>query len=212
MTAVVNVSARVLDGWLSFAGALADGAHAMLAGASRARPDAVVKPDRGFVTALDSAIEHRLREMIVAQFPTHGILGEEGDAVNLDAELVWVLDPIDGTAPFIAGVPVYGTLICPMLGGYPILGIIDMAATADCWIGAQGRPTVHVTAQGALPTRTRHCASLQQAILTSSNPDFFCRSGAASACFVAAGDGVAHLWLVLHELWPARVRPHRYRL
>ena len=125
------VSDAALDEWLAFADQLADAAHAMLTAASGVRPDAVVKPDRSFVTAFDGEIEQRLRGMIEARYPAHGILGEEGDATALDAELVWVLDPIDGTAPFIAGVPVYGTLISLTLGGTPILGIIDQAATAD---------------------------------------------------------------------------------
>ena len=160
---------RALDEWLGFAAELADAAHAMLAPAAGVRPDAVVKPDRSFVTAFDGEIEQRLRGMIETRYPTHGILGEEGDPTGLDAEFVWVLDPIDGTAPFIAGVPVYGTLISLTIGGAPVLGIIDMAATPDRWIGARGRPTRHTSG----PCRTRACDSLAQAILTTSNPDFF---------------------------------------
>lgn len=155
--------------WLAFALELADTAHAMLAAAGRVRPDIEVKPDRSFVTAFDLEIEQRLREKIEARYPSHGILGEEGEPTAIDAELVWVLDPIDGTAPFIAGVPVYGTLISLTLDGAPIIGIIDQASTPDRWVGARGRPTRHT--QGVC--RTRRCACLAQAILTSSNPDFF---------------------------------------
>jgi inositol-phosphate phosphatase / L-galactose 1-phosphate phosphatase / histidinol-phosphatase len=158
-----------IDRWLSFAIELADEAHAMLAPAGRVRPDAVVKPDRSFVTALDSEIETRLRAMITERFPDHGILGEEADATALDAEYVWILDPIDGTAPFIAGSPVYGTLIALAHKGTPILGIIDQALTPDRWIGVRGRPTLHTSG----PCQTRSCGDLGQAILTSSNPDFF---------------------------------------
>ena len=162
-------SDRALDEWLAFAVELADAAHAMLAPAGRIRPDAVVKPDRSFVTSLDGEIEVRLRGMIEARFPSHGILGEEGDPSRIDAECVWILDPIDGTAPFIAGVPVYGTLISLAVSGTPVLGIIDQAATADRWIGAQGRQTRHT----AGPCKTRACPDLRQAIMTTSNPDFF---------------------------------------
>lgn len=165
-----EISERSLDEFLGFAMSLADAAHAMLAPAGHVRPDATVKPDRSFVTALDIEIEQRLRVMIAARYPTHGVLGEEGDATGLDAELVWVLDPIDGTAPFIAGSPVYGTLIALALEGSPILGIINQAVTPDRWIGARGRPTMHSI--GGV-CRTRSCPSLSQAILTSSNPDFF---------------------------------------
>jgi inositol-phosphate phosphatase / L-galactose 1-phosphate phosphatase / histidinol-phosphatase len=166
---MVQVSERAVDEWLAFAHELADTAHAMLAPAGRVRPDVEVKTDRSFVTAFDLEIEQRLREIITKRYPSHGILGEEGEPSAIDAELVWVLDPIDGTAPFIAGVPVYGTLISLTLDGAPVVGVIDMASTPDRWIGARGRQTRHTNG----PCRTRACASLAQAILTSSNPDFF---------------------------------------
>jgi fructose-1,6-bisphosphatase/inositol monophosphatase family enzyme len=94
-----------------------------------------------------------------------------------------VLDPIDGTAPFIAGVPVYGTLISLMVGGRPILGIIEMAATADRWTGAQGRATRHTVGL----VRTGACLSLDNAILTSSNPDMRLPLTVSAACGRAAG-------------------------
>lgn len=164
-----SFSEQALDEWLAFAVELADEANSILVPAGRVRPDAVTKPDRSFVTSLDLAIEQRLRERIAKRFPNHGILGEEGEPTAIDAELVWVLDPIDGTAPFIVGMPVYGTLISLALNGTPILGIISQGATQDRWIGARGRPTRHSSG----PCRTRECGSLGQAILTCSNPDFF---------------------------------------
>jgi len=164
-----DISERAIDEFLAFGQELADIAHAMLAPAGRLRPDATLKPDRSFVTSFDLEIERRLRSRISERFPSHGVLGEEHDAKDADAELVWVLDPIDGTAPFIAGSPVYGTLIALALGGSPILGIIDQAATPDRWIGARGRQTRHTDG----PCRARPCPALGQAILTSSNPDFF---------------------------------------
>ncbi len=129
------------DSWLAFAIELADAAHAMVAPAGRVRPNAVVKPDRSFVTALDGEIEQRLRGMIERRFPDHGILGEEGDATAIDAEYVWILDPIDGTAPFIAGSPVYGTLIALAHKGTPILG---QAMVGRVCLALRGgpRPTV----------------------------------------------------------------------
>jgi histidinol phosphatase-like enzyme (inositol monophosphatase family) len=128
-----------------------------------------VKADRSFVTALDAQIETRLREMIGARYPSHGILGEEGGAAALDAEAVWIIDPIDGTAPFIAGVPVFGTLIALAAAQRPVLGVMHLPVTRQRWVGAAGQPT---TLNGD-PVRTRTCPSLAQAILSASNPDFF---------------------------------------
>lgn len=87
-----------------FAIKLADTARAMVA--ASVTPEMETKPDRSFVTATDRAVEDRLREMIAPRFPGHGIIGEEFGAANPDKDQVWVLDPIDGTAAFVAGVPV----------------------------------------------------------------------------------------------------------
>ncbi|MGO4737338.1 inositol monophosphatase family protein [Bosea sp. 2KB_26] len=157
------------DSWLAFAWQLAQESGSILREAATVRPDVEVKPDRSFVTALDARIERRLRERIADRFPSHGIIGEEEASANSDADLVWVLDPIDGTAAFIAGLPVYGTLIALMREGEPIIGIIDHPVTGDRWIGVKGRPTLH----NGTPCRTRACGALDEAILSASNPDFF---------------------------------------
>jgi inositol-phosphate phosphatase / L-galactose 1-phosphate phosphatase / histidinol-phosphatase len=153
----------------AFASHLADIARGMLTHASGHRPDMEVKPDRSFVTALDREIERRLRGEITSRYPAHGIIGEEDGAERPDAAIQWVLDPIDGTAPFIAGVPVYGTLIALAVDGVPILGIMDMPAAGRRWVGVAGLPT---TLNGA-PCRTRPCPSLDRAIMACMNPDFF---------------------------------------
>lgn len=155
--------------FVNFAQSLADEARSMLRNGQAATQSAVLKPDRTFVTDLDAAIEARLREMIRATYPEHGIVGEEDVSLNTHADYVWVLDPIDGTAPFIAGVPVYGALIALAYRHEPVIGIIDMPVTDERWLGVKGMPTTH---NGRVVT-TRACADLGSAILTASNPDFF---------------------------------------
>ena len=162
-------SATALDEWLGFARQLADTAHALLKPAAALRPEVEVKADRSFVTALDARIEARLRELIETRYPSHGILGEEQGARDGDAEVVWILDPIDGTAPFVAGVPVFGTLIALAVDRIPVLGVMHLPVTAQRWEGVVGRAT---TLDGQ-PVRTRRCNELGSAILTASNPDFF---------------------------------------
>lgn len=161
-------SEKLLDDWLRFAHTLADAAHALLAPAASLRPEVQVKADRSFVTSLDGQIEARLREMIGSRYPGHGILGEEAGAQALDAEAVWILDPIDGTAPFIAGLPVFGTLIALAWQGVPVLGVMHLPVTNQRYVGVAGRAS---TLNGT-PIRTRACADLGSAILTTSNPDF----------------------------------------
>lgn len=163
------------EGFLTFAEQMADRSRAMLLKASQSKPEIEIKQDASFVTTTDKAVETALREMILNQFPDHGILGEEFENVNTDAEFVWVLDPIDGTAPFIAGIPVYGTLIGLAWQGRPFLGVIDHPATAERWTGVSG---VFAAKNGA-PVRVRFCAGLKGALITCSNADFFAQDDRA---------------------------------
>ena len=164
-----RASSEALVSWAAFAESLADEARSLFAPHIGTAPGVQVKADRSFVTALDRAIEQRLRERIEARFPQHGILGEEFGPVRLDAEAVWVLDPIDGTAPFIAGGPVFGTLIALLWQGVPVIGVMDFPVTQDRWIGVSGQPTRHRNEA----CHTRGCDSLGEAILSTSNPDFY---------------------------------------
>lgn len=152
-----------------FAQELADASRAILGPAGRERPVTDIKADASLVTAFDRAIEQRLREMIEARYPAHGVLGEEHGSHNPDAEFVWVLDPIDGTGPFVGGMPVYGTLIGLAQAGEPVLGVIDHPRTDDRWLGGLGLATTW----NGRAVRTRRGVALADAMLTSSSPDFF---------------------------------------
>ena len=153
---------------LAFSERLADTSRAMLLAAAQEAPRVDLKQDASFVTAADRAVEARLREEIRAAFPGHGIMGEEHGSEALDAEFVWVLDPIDGTAAWIAGIPVYGTLIAVARGGRPLTGVIDLPATAERLTGIAGRGGWH----NGRPIRCRKGTALADAYMTSSNPRF----------------------------------------
>ena len=156
------------DTYLAFAEQLANQSRSMLLKARESAPSIQIKADASFVTTTDKAIEAALRIMIEKTFPDHGILGEEFENVNIDAEFVWVLDPIDGTAPFIAGIPVYGTLIGLAHRERPFVGVIDHPATAERWAGVSGRFATH----NGVPVQTRTCSSIDGALITCSSPDF----------------------------------------
>ena len=155
--------------FLNFAEALADASRALLVEAARRPHQGEMKSDGSPVTSIDKAVEERLRDMIAHAYPDHGIVGEEHGGSNPESGHVWVLDPIDGTLPFLAGLPVYGTLIALLQGGVPVIGVIDLPATAERWVGATGSPT---TRNGAA-IRVRPCATLSQAMLSTSNIDFY---------------------------------------
>lgn len=93
------------------------------------------KQDKSPVTQADKEIEHKLRELIRKNFPTHGIVGEEFGRDNDQAEFVWVIDPIDGTKSFATGRPLFGTILGLMHEGKPVMGLIDQAYTKERWLG-----------------------------------------------------------------------------
>jgi len=154
---------------LAFAEVLAGEARQLVHAANAAPKDIQYKSDGSPVTDLDRRIEKRMRVLIEDRYPEHGIFGEEYDSRNLDAEFVWVLDPIDGTMAFIAGIPVYGTLIGLAHRGRPFLGVIEHPATNERWVGITGQFARH----NGEAVRVRGCERLAEAVLTNSNPDFF---------------------------------------
>jgi len=121
------------------------------------------------VTAADRAAEQAMRALIRKQFPGHGILGEEYGSEHTDAEYVWVLDPIDGTKSFIAGMPVWGTLIGLMRFGEPVFGMMNQPFTRERFSGDGGAARYRGPA-GNRELRVRECASLADAVMFTTSP------------------------------------------
>lgn len=157
------------DSDIALANALADAAGKAILPFFRARYEIETKADASPVTEADKAAELAMRALIEKTCPKDGIIGEEFGTVREGAARQWVLDPIDGTRSFIAGRPIFGTLIALLQDGWPVLGLIDQPINGERWVGAMGRPTLF----NGKPTRTRRCRSLDEAILASSGPQYF---------------------------------------
>jgi histidinol-phosphatase len=107
-------------------------------------PQTKQKPDGTWVTEGDWAAESKMRLRIKVAFPDHNILGEEegltaangGPAV--DGAPTWILDPIDGTHNFMAGIPIWGTLVALAEEGEPVLGVCHAPALDETYEGARG--------------------------------------------------------------------------
>ena len=126
------------------------------------------------VTEADRGAESVMRHLIRAQFPDHGIIGEEFGDENIDAEYVWILDPIDGTKSFISGMPVWGTLIGLQHRGQPVYGMMHQPFTRERFLGDGASATWRgVGPQGKPAERrlhTRPCADLAHATLMTTHP------------------------------------------
>ncbi len=101
------------------------------------------KFDDSPVTVADKQTEALIREEIHTRFPDHGFYGEETGQTDVDADWLWVVDPIDGTSSFSTGKPTFGTLIALLYQGVPVLGVVDLPALDDRWLGVHGQPTLH---------------------------------------------------------------------
>lgn len=155
--------------FLPIAHSLADAAGEVIRRYFR-RPVAVDdKPDASPVTAADREAEMAIRELLSSLRPGDGVIGEEFGDESADAEFVWVVDPIDGTRSFIAGRPIFGTLIAAVSDGVPVLGIIDQPVSGERWTGCGGGG---VTLNGA-PVATRTCAKLADGLLATTSPHLF---------------------------------------
>jgi inositol-phosphate phosphatase/L-galactose 1-phosphate phosphatase/histidinol-phosphatase len=158
-----------IESFIALANRLADASRPILRSYYRRKLDVDIKSDASPVTRADREAEAAIRKLIVAQFPDHGIFGEEFGKERADAEYVWVLDPLDGTRAFVTGRPTFGTLIALIRNGAPLLGVIDMPVLGDRWIGAVGRPT---TLNGE-KVQARPCPGLAKAYLSASIPLMF---------------------------------------
>ena len=130
-----------MDEFISFANILADESAKVIMKYFRQTFTIENKDDNTPVTIADKNSEEKIRELIKQTYPSHGIVGEEYEDINLDSEFIWVIDPIDGTQSFIAGHKDFGTLIALLQNKKPILGIINCPAHQERWIGLHNQPT-----------------------------------------------------------------------
>ena len=126
------------------------------------------------VTEADQEAELAMRALIEADFPEHGIAGEEHEDRPARCGHSWSLDPIDGTRSFICGLPSWTTLIALLEDGAPILGLIDAPRLDERYIG-DGK---HAWLNGE-PIRTSGCRKLGEARLSTTDPFLFAGGEAA---------------------------------
>lgn len=157
-----------LDAEIALAHRLADAAGAAIRPHFRA-VSFERKGDKSPVTVADRAAEEAMRAILAAEMPQDGVIGEEFGTTLGTSGRNWVLDPIDGTTGFVAGRPLFGTLIALVVDGFPVLGVIDQPILKERWLGVVGRPTLF----NGEPVRTRACAALAEASIATTGPHYF---------------------------------------
>lgn len=179
-----------LDSDLALANRLADAAGEAIRPFFRAEFALENKADSSPVTEADRAAEQAMRAILGKERPDDGIIGEEYGVIRETASRQWVLDPIDGTQSFIAGRPIFGTLIGLMRDGWPVLGAIDQPITRERWGGTMGQQTLF----NDHPARTRRCKSLEGATVATTSPHCFSDDEAKAYLHLIAAAYGKHPW------------------
>jgi histidinol phosphatase-like enzyme (inositol monophosphatase family) len=158
---------------LEIANKMADAARlAILPFFRRSDLEAENKETAGFdpVTVADRAAELAMREILDAERPDDGILGEEFGVKAGTSGRTWVLDPIDGTRGFISGTPTWGVLIALSKEDGPVLGVIDQPYIQERFWGFDGQAAVRGP-MGEAKLATRANATLADATVFTTFPE-----------------------------------------
>ncbi|MFW6413096.1 MAG: inositol monophosphatase family protein, partial [Oceanicaulis sp.] len=170
---------------LDFACTLADAARPIALSRFRAGASIDNKIASGFdpVTEADRGVEAELRRRLAEGRPDDAILGEEAAPLPGRSGRTWVLDPVDGTRAFIAGLPTWCVLIALSGPDGPLLSVVDQPFTEERFsaIAGQGAWLDHKGVRR--PIRASACETVSRAILSTTDPGLF--AGAEADAFDA---------------------------
>jgi len=130
------------------------------------------KAEGGFdpVTAADRDGELAIRDLLKAERPADAIWGEEF-GIDGDREgRCWLLDPVDGTRAFVAGLPSWTTLIALCDGLSPVIGVIDQPCLGERYVGWPGGAAMRFRDGSVQTLKVSHCTDLRQAVLSTTDP------------------------------------------
>lgn len=166
------------------------------------------KPDRSFVTEADKTVEAFLRAELIKAFPGVEVLGEEVEK-GVSDNVAWVIDPIDGTANFVAGVPIWAVCVGLVEDGVPTLGAVYYPVFGELYAAQRGRGAwlngAPISARQDDEMRQDDLLGLSTLSIKRMKVNLPCKVrslGAAVACFtfVAKGSFVGGV-LTDHRIW-----------
>jgi myo-inositol-1(or 4)-monophosphatase len=160
----VIINQNELNEFKSFSRFLAQQSGEIIKKYFRNKIDVESKPDLSPVTIADKKSEEVMREIIMKEFPEHGIIGEEFGVHNNNAEYKWILDPIDGTKSFICGAITFGTLIALIKNNEPVIGIINQPVLEHYLIGDSSSAELN-----DVKVKVRDCKEVEKAVLVTTD-------------------------------------------
>ncbi len=136
------------------------------------------KLDDSPVTVADRGAELLIRKMLAESFPQDGILGEEFGSVSSRNGYRWILDPIDGTKPFVHGVPLFGTLIGIESDARMVAGVCRFPALNEVVFAAEGQGCWwQIRDQSPRQTKVSGITSLSEARMMFTEPTHWTTTG-----------------------------------
>jgi myo-inositol-1(or 4)-monophosphatase len=165
MSAFRGPSGHELSAWIEEVRRIAEDAGALLMRGYRTGAAVEHKGAIDLVTAYDVQSEALITERMRAAFPAHGLVAEEGGG-GADQELVWYVDPLDGTTNFAHGLFVFSVSIGLARGGEPIAGVVHAPALGITWYGALGVGAF----RNGIPCRVSATGELGRALVATGFP------------------------------------------
>jgi histidinol-phosphatase len=139
------------------------------------------KPDRSEVTDADRATELAIKARLTEKRPEDGVIGEEF-GTSEGNNRVWIIDPIDGTANFLRGVPVWATLIALVIDGKPVVSVVSAPALGRRWWGSPGEGSKTRDLDGSVrKLEVSKVSSIADASLSYNNLQLWDRAGMLDA-------------------------------
>tara|TARA_B100000959_G_scaffold259993_1_gene296067 strand:+ start:1897 stop:2661 length:765 start_codon:yes stop_codon:yes gene_type:complete len=135
------------------------------------------KTDGSEVTNIDIEAELLAKDSILEAFPSDGFLGEENGEMRGTSGYRWIIDPIDGTASFARGVPLFGTLLGLEFEGKPIAGIANLPAIDEVISAVIGQGSLH---QNKMIAHVSETELLQDAMICTTSFDYFKQTNSES--------------------------------
>lgn len=105
----------------------------------RGRLEILHKAAQDRVSEADRAVEAMIRDAILAEFPEDALLGEEHGSGGGQSPFLWIIDPIDGTTPFLSGLADWCVSIAVAVEGEPVIGVIEAPRHGETWTAARGQ-------------------------------------------------------------------------
>ncbi|MFB4316565.1 inositol monophosphatase family protein [Actinomadura sp. 21ATH] len=119
------------------------------------------KGDRDMASEVDYAVERAVREFLRERTPEIAVLGEE-EGGSADAELLWAVDPVDGTANFVRGIPLCGFSLGLVRRGRPVVGVVDLPFLGTRYHAAEGLGAF----EGGRPVRASATKDVRDAVVS----------------------------------------------